>query len=173
MLFMEFPKCVHIFVKTYWDFSRSNSNAMSIAYAIVKTHGHDELSICCITFTYVYNKLFTCISLHNNWTMLLSNVFVIGICESYIVQHKLRVDIWIFTNILWLLFMNMCWNHFLTNIHFFPMIAYVCCSYNWVGFFFFLSPQLNWWTFWSCVGNQVWAKFHVRACWQEVHIQSH
>jgi len=64
---------------------------MFIAYVIVKTP-HDELSICCIIFAYVYNKLFTFISLHNIWIMLLGNVFVISICESYIVQCKLGFD---------------------------------------------------------------------------------
>jgi hypothetical protein len=100
MLFMEFCKCVCICVKTYWNFSRSNPNAMFVAYAIVKTP-HDELSICYITFAYVYNKLFTFISLHNNWIVLLGNVFVVGICELYIVQCKLGGDMWIFTNIQW------------------------------------------------------------------------
>jgi hypothetical protein len=52
MLFMEFRKCVRICFKTYWDFWGSNPNAMSFAYAIVKTP-HDELSICCITFACV------------------------------------------------------------------------------------------------------------------------
>jgi hypothetical protein len=68
---------------------------MFVAYAIVTPH--DELSICYITFVYVYNK-FTFISLHNNWIVLLRNFFIIGICESYIVQCKLGVD----------MFMNMC-----------------------------------------------------------------
>jgi hypothetical protein len=72
---------------------------MSIAYAFVKT-SHDELFICYITFAYVYNKLFTFISLHNNWIVSLGNFFVLGIlCELYILQCKLGVDIWIFTNI--------------------------------------------------------------------------
>jgi hypothetical protein len=61
----------------------------------------DKLSICYITFAYVYNKLFTFISLHNNWIVLLGNFFVIGICELYIVQCKLGGDMWIFTNIQW------------------------------------------------------------------------
>ncbi len=47
-------------------------NAMSLAYDIVKTP-HDKLSICCITFAYVYNKLFIFINLHNNWIVLLDN----------------------------------------------------------------------------------------------------
>ncbi len=68
---------------------------MSIAYVIMKTP-HDELSICCITFAYVYNKLFTFISLHNNWIVSLGSFFIIGICESYIIQCKLEVDKWIF-----------------------------------------------------------------------------
>ncbi len=72
---------------------------MSIAYAIVKTQ-HDELIICCISFAYVYNKLSTFTNLHNNWIMSLGNFFILGIlCELYIVQCKLGVDIWIFTNI--------------------------------------------------------------------------
>jgi hypothetical protein len=70
---------------------------MSVTYAIVKTP-YDELSICYITFVYVYNKLFTFISLHNNWIVSLSNFFIY-ICESYIVQCKLGIDMWIFTNI--------------------------------------------------------------------------
>jgi hypothetical protein len=67
---------------------------MFVAYAIVKTP-HDELSICYITFAYVYNKLFTFISLHNNWIVLLGYFFIIGIRESYIVQCILEVDMWI------------------------------------------------------------------------------
>jgi len=125
---MEFCKCVRICVKTYWDFSGSNPNVMFVAYVIVKTP-HDELSICCITFAYVYNKLFTFINFHNNWIMSLCNFFIISICESYFIQCKLGINMWIFTNIQWLLFMNMCWRYFLTNIHFFPTIAYVRCSY--------------------------------------------
>ncbi len=77
----------------------------------------------------VYSKLFIFISLHNKWIVSLSNFFVLGICELYIVQYKLGVDIWIFINIQWSLFMNMCWRHFWTHVHYFPMIAYVCCSY--------------------------------------------
>jgi hypothetical protein len=65
MLFVEFRKCFRICVKTYWDFSGSNPNKMSITYAIVKTP-YDELSIYYIPFAYVYNKLFTFIGLHNN-----------------------------------------------------------------------------------------------------------
>ncbi len=65
---------------------------MSIAYVIVKTP-HDELSICCITFAYVYNKLFAFITLHNNWIMSLGNFFIIGICEQYIIQCKLGVEV--------------------------------------------------------------------------------
>ncbi len=38
---------------------------MFVAYVIVKM-SHVELSICCITFAYMYNKLFIFISLHNN-----------------------------------------------------------------------------------------------------------
>jgi hypothetical protein len=68
---------------------------MFVAYAIVKTP-RDELSICYIAFKYVYNKLFTFISLHNNWIVSLGNFFVIGICEMYIIQCKLGVDMWIF-----------------------------------------------------------------------------
>jgi len=45
---------------------------MFVAYAIVKT-SHDELSICCIIFVYVHNKLFTFVSLHNNWNVSLEN----------------------------------------------------------------------------------------------------
>jgi len=108
LLFMEFCKCVRICVKTYWYSLGSNLNIMSIAYVIVKTP-YDELSICYITFAYVYNKLFTFISLHNSWIVSLGNFFIIDICESYIVQCKLGVDMWIFTNIQWSLFMNMCW----------------------------------------------------------------
>jgi hypothetical protein len=67
---------------------------MFVAYAIVKTP-HDELSICYITFAYVYNKLFTFISLHNNWIVLLGYFFIIGIRESCIVQCILEVDMWI------------------------------------------------------------------------------
>jgi len=85
---------------------------MSVAYAIVKTL-HDELFICYITFAYVYDKLFTFISLHNNLIMLLSNFVVIGICESNIIQCKLVINICIFTNTQWLLFMNMYWGIFL------------------------------------------------------------
>jgi len=99
LLFMELRKCVHICVKTYWDFLGSNPSTMFVTYAIVKTP-YDELSICYITFAYVYNKLFTFISLHNNWIVSLGNFFIY-ICESYIVQCKLGVDMWIFTNIQW------------------------------------------------------------------------
>ncbi len=73
-VFAFVPKHIEIF-------RDQNSNAMSIAYVIAKTP-HDELSTCCITFAYVYNKLFTFISFHNNWIVLLSNFFFIGICES-------------------------------------------------------------------------------------------
>jgi hypothetical protein len=69
---------------------------MFVACAIVNT-SHDEFSISCITFVYVYNK-FTFISLHNNWIVLLGNFFVIDMCESYIVQCKLGVDM--FMNVL-------------------------------------------------------------------------
>ncbi len=98
-------------------------------------------NVCCICYCekiawwivyllhYVYDKLFTFINLHNNWIMSLGNFFVIGICELNIVQCKFEIDMWIFTNIQWLLFMNMCWRHFLIVLHFFLMIAYVCCSY--------------------------------------------
>jgi len=64
---------------------------MFVAYAIVKTP-HDVLSICCITFAYVYNKLFTFISLHNIWILFFSNFFVISISGSYIVQCKLGIE---------------------------------------------------------------------------------
>ncbi len=57
---------------------------MFVAYAIVKTP-NDELSICYITFAYVYNKLFTIVSLRNNWIVLLNKIFIISICEPYIV----------------------------------------------------------------------------------------
>jgi len=117
----KFCKCVCIYVKTHWDFSRSNPNEMSIAYVIVKTP-YDELFIWYFTFAYVYNKLFTFISLQNNWIVSIGNFFIISICESHIVQCKLRVDMWIFTNIQWLLFMNMCWRHFLTC----TFISYDC-----------------------------------------------
>ncbi len=75
----------------------SNPNVMFVAYVIVKTL-HDELFIYYITFAFVYDKLFTFISLHNNWIVLLRNFFVIGICESNIVQCKLGINICIFTN---------------------------------------------------------------------------
>jgi putative flippase GtrA len=66
---------------------------MFVAYAFVKT-SHDELFICYIIFAYVYNKLFTFISLHNKWIVSLGNFFVLSIlCESYILQCKLGVDI--------------------------------------------------------------------------------
>jgi hypothetical protein len=65
LLFMEFHKCVRVCVKTYWGFFGSNPNEMSIAFFLMETP-HDELFIFYITFAYVYNKLFTFISLHNN-----------------------------------------------------------------------------------------------------------
>ncbi len=108
--------CSHL-CQNILRFFEIKSNAMFVACAIVNTP-HDEFSICCITFVYVYNK-FTFISLHNNWIVLLGNFFVIDMCESYIVQCKLGVN----------MFMNMCWRHFLTQVHSFPMITYVCCSY--------------------------------------------
>ncbi len=46
---------------------------MFVAYAIVKT-SHDELSIVAL-YLHVYNKLFTFISLHNNWIVSLSSFF--------------------------------------------------------------------------------------------------
>jgi hypothetical protein len=84
-------------VSKHIDYLGSNPNGMSIAYVIVNTL-HDELFICYITFAYVYDK-FTFISLHVNWIVSICNVFVIGICESVIVQCKLRIYMWIFTNI--------------------------------------------------------------------------
>jgi hypothetical protein len=71
---------------------------MYVAYAIVKTLD-DELFICYITFAYVYDKLFTFISLHDTWIVSLGNFFILGICESNIVQCKLGTYMWIFTNI--------------------------------------------------------------------------
>ncbi len=119
LLFMEFYKCVHICVKTYGD--------VCCTMSLWKCHMLSCLFVA--LHLNVYSKLFIFISLHNNWIVSLSNFLVLGMCESYIVQHKLGVDMWIFTNIQWSLFMNMCWRYFLTHVHFFPMIAYVCCSY--------------------------------------------
>jgi hypothetical protein len=89
--------CSHLcqnILRFFWI--KSNCDVYCICYC---ENTHDELSICCITFAYVYNKLFTFISLHNNWIVLLGNFFIIDICESYIIQCKLGVDVWIFTNI--------------------------------------------------------------------------
>lgn len=73
ILFLWFCKCFYMCVKTYWDFLGSNLNTMFVVYAIVKT-SHDELSIVAI-YLHVYNKLFTFISLHNNWIVSQSSFF--------------------------------------------------------------------------------------------------
>jgi hypothetical protein len=54
--------CSHLCQNTL-RFFEIKSSAMFVAYVIVTPH--DELSICCIVFVYVYTK-FTFISLHNN-----------------------------------------------------------------------------------------------------------
>jgi hypothetical protein len=45
----------------------------------------DDLSGCCITFAYEYNKCFTFMMLVNNWMVLFGNFFIVNLFESYIV----------------------------------------------------------------------------------------
>jgi hypothetical protein len=52
---MLFPKCNCICDQIYSDFFGSIPNAIFIAYAIAK-RSHDELSVCYMTFAYLYNK---------------------------------------------------------------------------------------------------------------------
>jgi hypothetical protein len=58
------------FVSKHIEIFQDQIQMQCVAYPIVKTL-HDELSICCITFAFVYNKLFTFISLHSNWIVSL------------------------------------------------------------------------------------------------------
>jgi hypothetical protein len=59
-------KCDHI-CGTFWiDFPGLSPNVILVAYGIVKS-AQDELSGCCITFAYEYNKCFTFMMLISNW----------------------------------------------------------------------------------------------------------
>jgi hypothetical protein len=58
-------KCNHICATLYIGSSRLSLNVMSTTYVVMK-RPHDELSICCMTFTYLYNKCLTLIILVNN-----------------------------------------------------------------------------------------------------------
>jgi hypothetical protein len=71
------------------------------AYAIVK-RSHNELYVYCMTFTYVYDKCSTLMTLINNCMVSSSNFFVIGAFELYIIQCILRVKAHILINIQWL-----------------------------------------------------------------------
>ncbi len=53
---------------------------MFIPYNIVKKP-HDELSICCMTFAYLYNNYSTFVNLKNNGIVSWSNICVNGIFE--------------------------------------------------------------------------------------------
>lgn len=64
-----------------WKFSMLIPNVMYVAYAIVKIP-HDEIYTCCMTFTYVYNKLWTFVSLHNNWIVLFDNFLLLAFLTS-------------------------------------------------------------------------------------------
>jgi len=59
-------------------------NVVLVAYAIVK-NPQDELSNCCITIAYEYNKRFTFMMLVSNWMVSFDNFFVVNLFESYIV----------------------------------------------------------------------------------------
>ncbi len=65
----------------------------------------------------------------NNCTMSFGKFFVIGVFESYIMQHKSHVlaCIWIMQ---WLLFMKMCCKHLDKYLYMVPMIVFVCCWYS-------------------------------------------
>jgi hypothetical protein len=64
-----------------WKFSMLIPNVMYVAYAIVKIP-HDETYICCMTFTYVYNKLWTFVSLHNKWIVLFDIFLLLAFLNS-------------------------------------------------------------------------------------------
>ncbi len=91
ILFMLFLKCICIGDKIYSDFFGSIPNAIFIAYAIAK-RPHDELSICCMTFAYLYNKHSTFVNFFNNCIISLGSVLVNGFLKSYIAQCELGME---------------------------------------------------------------------------------
>jgi hypothetical protein len=95
-------KCNGICATLYIGSSRLSLNVMSTKYVIMKKP-HDELFICCMKFTYLYNKCLTLTILVNNCMMPFGYFFIIGAFESYIVQCIFGLEACIFINIQWLL----------------------------------------------------------------------
>jgi hypothetical protein len=75
LLFVVFHKCDHICNTIYVDCSGLIPNVIFVAYVIVKKQ-HDELSICCMTFAYLYNKHVNFLS---NSMVSLGNVVMLGL----------------------------------------------------------------------------------------------
>jgi hypothetical protein len=96
--FIMFHKCDHICGTIYLDCFGLITNVIVVAYAIVK-RPHDELSICCMKFAYLYNKFSTIVNFLSNFMVSLGNVVMIGCFESYILQCEQRVDVCISSNI--------------------------------------------------------------------------
>jgi len=120
-LFMEFVNVFTFVIKMYWSFLALIPNAISIAYAIVKTP-HDELATCYL------NKLWTFISLHNSLIVSFGKFVLLAFLIMYC-RMQTRSEF-----VHFLLQSNnccswMCWKHLCTNLHVFPMTAYVCCTY--------------------------------------------
>jgi hypothetical protein len=82
--FIVFHKCNHICGTIYLDCFGLITNVISVAYAIVK-RPHDELSICCTKFSYLYKNFSEFVHFLSNSMVSLGNGGMIGCFESYIV----------------------------------------------------------------------------------------
>ncbi len=74
---MLFCKCNCICDQIYSDFFGSIPHVIFIAYAIAK-RPHDELSVCYMTFAYLYNEHSTFVKFFNNCIISLGSVLVNG-----------------------------------------------------------------------------------------------
>jgi len=116
-------------------------NVKLVAYAIMKSL-QNELYGCYMTFAYEYKKCFTFMMLISDCLVSVGNYFVVCLLESYIVHFRSNLDVCIWTNIQWLLFMKTCWRQLVRCLFIVPMIVYVCCWY---------PNDCNFWTYNICI----------------------
>jgi hypothetical protein len=114
---MLFCKVFIFVIKIYLDCFNSVSKMLYIVAYVIMKGSHVESFFCYITIAYFCNNCSPFVNLFNSYMMLLGNVLIIDLFESYIVQCKFNVNVCILIKIHWLLLMEMCWRDFLMIIY--------------------------------------------------------
>jgi hypothetical protein len=102
-----FVKYVILVIKYIWIVLVQFQMLYIVAYVIING-SHVESFFCYITLAYFCNNCSPFVNLFNNYMMLLGNVLIIDLFESYIVQCKFNVNVCISIKIHCLLLMKMC-----------------------------------------------------------------